>query len=110
MQSPCVDHGAIQCIGENSYEEYQSLWEILLSDVLHQKDIQYEEDDFPISTHISVAHPIHHQIEAAYFNPTLSQPTTYDAELEEKESNSIYVNSKNPFATHYVYLFRLTPI
>ncbi|PZP43911.1 MAG: hypothetical protein DI598_15175 [Pseudopedobacter saltans] len=108
--APKLDASTQVCIGENSFDDYESIWEMLLTDVLEQKDVQYQSDDFPISAHLSAKNAFNNNAKLLFLAPTLPENTICDNQIDIlHKHNTLLSDSKNAFAQYYDYLFRLTP-
>lgn len=89
-------------------DDYESLCEIFLTDVLEQKDTDYDTDDYPVSSHC-VATALSFPVMAA----TLVKPYIFGSNsnppVSARTHSYAVVNNSDIHAHYYNYLFRLTP-
>lgn len=83
---------------------------MLLTDVLEQKDVQYQSDDFPVSAHISAKNAFASSFRFEFIEPIYpSFNLTENTSFVVKKNSVLPIDSKNAFAQYHDYLFRLTP-
>jgi len=98
------------CIGEDIYDDYDSIWEIFLTDILQEKDVQYQSDDSPVSTHYFSLNENKADFRAGLFEPLPNFHFPIGGQPTNTTKVALFArNSKNAFAQYHDYLFRLTP-
>ncbi|WP_447640234.1 MULTISPECIES: hypothetical protein [Chitinophagaceae] len=107
---PSLEHKAYASIGEDKYDDYDSVWELLLTEVLEQKDTEYQSEDFPISAHYFTQSDSSEQIHfhVSIPHPLLTETVAATVSNSPTKTAKQY-NSSNALAQYHDYLFRLTP-
>ena len=108
--APKMDVSAEASIGTHSCGAYGSIWEILLSNILEQKDAEHPSCDCPICTHCFIPKNTTDRLRFPVLGPLKNDSHPVGtAGLSIPTNARPFYNSRNAHAQYHDYLFRLTP-